>query len=75
MDHTIVFSYYYERQKNQRQQKIHGATWMRHCNAGRIAQWSTSQDSLEATGCRHRVSAHIALRWRPPWATILVKQA
>jgi len=30
---------------------------MRRCNAGRIAQWSTSWASLEGTGCRHWVSA------------------
>jgi len=30
---------------------------MRRCDAGRIARWSTSRASLEATGCRHRASA------------------
>jgi hypothetical protein len=33
------------------------AKWMRQCDAGRIARWSTSRASLEATGCRHRASA------------------
>jgi hypothetical protein len=31
------------------------------------------QASLEATGCRHRVSACVVLPWRPPWLTILNK--
>ena len=30
---------------------------MQRYDAGRIAQWSTSWDSLKATGCRHRASA------------------
>ena len=30
---------------------------MQRYDAGRIARWSTSRASLEATGCRHRVSA------------------
>ncbi len=33
---------------------------MRQYDAGQIARWSTSMASLEATGCRHRVSARIA---------------
>jgi len=39
-------------------------------DAGRIAQWSTSRASLEANGCHHRASAHIASPRRPPWSTI-----
>jgi hypothetical protein len=35
---------------------------MQWYNAGRIARWSTSRASLEATGCRH-VSPR-----RPPWS-------
>jgi hypothetical protein len=27
------------------------------CDAGHVARWSTSRTSLEATGCRHRLSA------------------
>jgi len=46
---------------------------MQPYDAGHIAQWSTSRASLEATGCRHRVSACAVLpRW-PPWSTILNK--
>jgi hypothetical protein len=40
-------------------------------NFGRIAQSSTSQASLEATGCHHRASAWDVLPWQPPWLTIL----
>jgi hypothetical protein len=37
---------------------------MRQYNARLIAQWSTSQALLEATGCRYWASACIVL---PPW--------
>jgi hypothetical protein len=30
---------------------------MQRYNTGRIAQWSTSRASLEATGCRYRANA------------------
>jgi hypothetical protein len=43
---------------------------MQQYDAGRIAQWSTSRASLEANGCRHRVSARIASPRRLPWSTI-----
>jgi len=43
---------------------------MQRYDAGRIARWSTSRASLEANGCRHRVSARIASPRRPPWSTI-----
>jgi hypothetical protein len=43
---------------------------MQQYNTGRIAQLSTSRASLEANGCRHRVSARIASPWRLPWSTI-----
>jgi hypothetical protein len=33
---------------------------MRRCDAGHIAQWSTSRASIEATGCRHWESARVA---------------
>jgi len=46
---------------------------MQRYDAGRIAQWSTSRASLEANGCRHRVSARITSPRRPPWPTILNK--
>ena len=46
---------------------------MQQYDAGRIARWSTSRASLDANGCRHRVSARIALPQRPPWSTILNK--
>ena len=46
---------------------------MQPYDAGRIARWSTSRDSLEASGCRHRASACAVLpRW-PPWLTNLNK--
>ena len=35
-------------------------------DVGRIAHWSTSRSSLEATGCRHWASACIALLQQPP---------
>jgi hypothetical protein len=38
-------------------------------DAGRIARWSTSRDSLEATGCHHWASACAVLPRRPPWLT------
>jgi len=41
-------------------------------DVGRIAQLSTSRASLEATGCRHRANACIALLQHPPWSTILL---
>jgi hypothetical protein len=42
---------------------------MQRYNAGRIARWSTSRASLEATGCRHWSSACAVLPRRPPWWT------
>ena len=42
---------------------------MQRYDAGRIARWSTSRASLEATGCRHRASACAALAQWPPWST------
>jgi len=42
---------------------------MQRYDAGRIARWSTSRASLEATGCRHRASACTVLPQRPPWST------
>ena len=41
---------------------------MQRYNAGRIAQWNISRASLEATGCRHWVSACAVLPRRPPWS-------
>ena len=56
--------------KNPRQMLAISITMpMWQCNAGRIAQWSTSRALLEATGCRHRASACAALPRRPPWLT------
>ncbi len=46
---------------------------MRGYNMGRIAQWSTSPASLEATGCRHRASACAVLPQRLPWSTNTLK--
>jgi len=43
---------------------------MQRYDARRIAQWSRSKASLEATGCYHRVSACAASPRRPPWLTI-----
>ena len=37
-------------------------------DAGRIAQWSTSKASLEATGCRHWLSARIVSPRQQPWS-------
>ena len=46
---------------------------MQRYNAGRIAQWNLSRNSLEATGCRHWASAcAVSPRW-PPWLTNLNK--
>ena len=42
-------------------------------NAGRIARWSTSGASLDATGCRHRLSACAVSLQRPPWSAISVE--
>jgi hypothetical protein len=47
------------------------AIWIRQYNAGCIVQWSTSQASLEATGCRRQASAWDVLPQQPPWSTIL----
>ncbi len=44
---------------------------MQRYDAGRIAQWSTSQALLEATGCCHQASACTALPRRPPRSSIL----
>ena len=41
---------------------------MQRYDAGRIAQWSTSRASLEATGCRHRSNACAVSPQRPPWS-------
>jgi hypothetical protein len=76
----MLFSYGYGRQQNYRQQKntrqtlaISIAMQMWRCDVGHIAKWSTPWASLEATGCRLRVSACIASSRRPPWSTILAK--
>ncbi len=45
------------------------AVAMERYDTGCIAQWSTSRASLEATGCRHRVSACVVSPRRPPWST------
>ncbi len=50
------------------------AMWMQRCNVGRIAQWSASVASCEATRCRHRASAHAVSPRRPPWLTMLKKK-
>jgi hypothetical protein len=42
---------------------------MQRYDAGRIAQWSTSRASLEATGCRHWASACAVSPQQPPWLT------
>ena len=42
---------------------------MQRYDAGRIARWSTSRASLEATGCRHRASACAVLLRQRPWST------
>ena len=49
------------------------AMWMQWCNAGCIAQWSTSQASLEATGCQHWMSTCATLPRQPPWLTSLLQ--
>ena len=41
---------------------------MQWYNAGRIALWSTSRASLEATGCRHRSSVCAVSPPQPPWS-------
>ncbi len=46
---------------------------MQRYDARRIARWSTSRASLEATGCCHRASACAVSPRRPPWSTILNK--
>ena len=46
---------------------------MQWYNAGRIARWSTSRASLEATGCRHRASACAVLPRQRPWSMNLNK--
>jgi hypothetical protein len=47
---------------------------MQQYDAGHITRRSTSGATLEATGCRHRVSACAVLHRRPPWSTNLLKQ-
>jgi len=42
---------------------------MQRYNAGRIARWSTSRASLEATGCRHRASVCAVSPRRKSWST------
>ena len=46
---------------------------MQRYDTRRIARWSISRASLEATGCRHRASACAVSPRRPPWSTILKK--
>jgi hypothetical protein len=46
---------------------------MQRYDAGRIAQWSTSRDSLEVSGCRHWASACAVLPRQLPWLTNLNK--
>ncbi len=41
---------------------------MQPYDEGHINRWSTSRASLEATGCRHRLSACIVSPRRPPWS-------
>jgi hypothetical protein len=48
-------------------------TGMQQSKAGRMAQWSTSRASLEATGCCHWASVCAVLPWRPSWLAILVE--
>jgi hypothetical protein len=43
-------------------------------DAGRIAQESTSRDSLEATGCRHWANACTVSPRRLPWSMNSLKQ-
>ena len=43
---------------------------MQRYDARRIARWSTSSASLEATGCLHRASACAVSPRRPPWSMI-----
>ena len=45
------------------------AMQIRRYHAGRIAQWSISRASLEATGCHHQLSACTVLPQWPPWST------
>ncbi len=52
---------------------ISTAMAMQRYDARHIARWSTSRDSLEATGCRHWSSACAVSPRRPPWSTILNK--
>jgi hypothetical protein len=40
------------------------------CDVGHITHWSTSQASIEATGCRHWASVRTVSPWRLPWLTI-----
>jgi len=47
---------------------------MQQYDARRIALWSTSRASLEATGCRHPESACAVLPRRPSWSTNPLKQ-
>jgi len=41
---------------------------MQRYDTGRIARWSTSGASLEATGCRHWSNACAVSPCRPPWS-------
>ncbi len=41
---------------------------MQRYDARRIARWSTSRASLEATGCRHQASACAVLPRQWPWS-------
>ncbi len=38
-----------------------------------VARWSTSQASIEATGCHHPASSWAPSSWWQPWSTILVE--
>ena len=49
------------------------AMQIQQCNAGCIAQWSTSVASCKDTRCRHQASAHAVLPRQLPWLKILNK--
>jgi hypothetical protein len=47
--------------------------WIRWCDAGHMAQWSTPQASLEATGCRHHQVSDCAVSPRLPAGTMVME--
>jgi hypothetical protein len=73
IDHNMVFSYNYGKQKMGRQKDnlppllaILMVVAVRRSNTDGIAQWGMSRATQEATGCLHWATTHSVLPHWPP---------